>query len=101
MKTAQSLALSVVLALTAGASFAQGPIEGNEVFNFTSTLSRAEVQAQAVQANRDGLIARGEATEQPGTAIASGLSREQVRAEAALALKQGRTARGEIVPTGV
>jgi len=96
MKTAQSLALAVVLALSAGASFAQGPIEGNEVFNFTSTLSRAEVQAQAVQANRDGLIARGEASEQPGTAIASGVSREQVRAEAAVAQREGRTARGEI-----
>ena len=50
--------LPIAFALTAGAAFAEGPIQGNEVFNFQSTLSRAEVQAQAVQANQAGRVAR-------------------------------------------
>ena len=62
MKSAKSIALSLTLALGAGAgaAFAEGPIEGNEVFNFQSTLSRAQVSDEAVQANQAGLIARGE-----------------------------------------
>ncbi|MBX3609599.1 MAG: DUF4148 domain-containing protein [Hydrogenophaga sp.] len=100
MKTARFV-LPLAIALSAGAAFAQGPIEGNEVFNFQSTLSRAEVQAQAAQAYRDGAVARGEIGELPDTAVASNLSREQVRAEAAVALHQGLTARGELATTGV
>ena len=98
MKTAQNLALSIALALGAGAAFAEGPIEGNEVFNFQSTLSRAEVQAQAVQANQAGLVARGEILPVQEQVAASGLSRAQVRAEAAEAQRLGLIARGEILP---
>ena len=97
MKSAKSIALSLTLALGAGAAFAEGPIEGNEVFNFQSTLSRAEVQADAVQANQAGLIARGEVLPVEDKVANSGLSRAQVRAEAAEATRLGRTARGEIV----
>jgi len=70
--------LPIVLALSAGAAYAEGPIQGNEVFNFSPTLSRAEVQAQAVQSNRDGLVARGESTPVANTGATSGLSRAQV-----------------------
>ncbi|NCT97880.1 MAG: DUF4148 domain-containing protein [Comamonadaceae bacterium] len=98
MKTAQNLALSIALALGAGAAFAEGPIEGNEVFNFQSTLSRAEVQAQAVQANQAGLVARGEIVPVQETLADSGLSRAQVRAEAIEARRLGLIASGEILP---
>ncbi len=97
MKSAKSLALALTLALGAGAAFAEGPIEGNEVFNFQSTLSRAEVQADAVQANRAGLIARGEVLPVEDKVANSGLSRDQVRAEAVQANQAGQIARGEIV----
>ena len=97
MKTAKNIALSLALALGAGAAFAEGPIEGNEVFNFQSTLSRAEVQAQVVQANQAGLVARGEIFPVDQAVASSGLSRDEVRAEAIQAQRTGRTARGEIV----
>lgn len=90
--------LPIVLALSAGAAYAEGPLQGNEVFNFSPTLSRAEVQAQAVQSNRDGLVARGESTPVANTGATSGLSRAQVSAEAAEANRLGLVANGEIVP---
>lgn len=98
MKTAQRFLLPIAIALTAGAAFAEGPIEGNEVFSFNSQLSRAEVQAQTAEANRAGLIVRGEAQPQQATVLASGLSRTQVRAEAAEANRLGLIARGEFTP---
>lgn len=97
MKVAQ-FALPLAFALSAGAAMAQGPIEGNEVFHFQSTLSRAEVQADAVAANQAGLVARGEIVPVQAAVTNSGLSRAEVRAEAAEAIRLGRTARGEILP---
>ena len=88
--------LPIAFALTAGAAFAEGPIQGNEVFNFQSTLSRAEVQAQVAPAYRADVIARGEATPSQATVVASGLSRAQVQAEAAEAYRLGLVANGEI-----
>ena len=90
--------LPIAFALTAGAAFAEGPIQGNEVFNFQSTLSRAEVQAQVAPAYRADEIARGEATPSQATVVASGLSRAQVQAEAAEAYRLGLVASGEILP---
>ena len=90
--------LPIAFALTAGAAFAEGPIQGNEVFNFQSTLSRAEVQAQVAPAYRADEIARGEATPLQATVVASGLSRAQVQAEAAEAYRLGLVASGEILP---
>ncbi len=98
MKAAQNIALSIALALGAGAAFAEGPIEGNEVFNFQSTLSRAEVQAQAVQANQAGLVARGEILPVQEVVADSGLSRAQVRAETIEARRLGLIASGEVLP---
>lgn len=101
MKVAQRFALPLVLALGAGAAMAQGPLEGNEVFNFQSQLSRAEVRAEAAAANQAGQIARGEYTPVQAAVADSGLTRAEVRAEAAEAQRTGRTARGEIVNVGV
>lgn len=94
--------LPIAFALTAGAAFAEGPLYGNEVFNFQSTLSRAAVRAQAVEARDQGLLAAGEI----GYVVAeksapSTLSRAQVRAEAAEAMLLGLLSNGEmtVVPT--
>ena len=84
MKASKSLLLPIAFALTAGAAFAEGPLEGNEVFNFQSTLSRADVQAQVAPAYKADQIARGEANpaQAQATVVASQLSRAQVLAEA-------------------
>ena len=49
---------AITLGGAAGAAFAEGPLEGNEVFNFQSTLSRADVQAQVAPAYKADQIAR-------------------------------------------
>ncbi len=100
MKTSQRVLLPIAFALTAGAAFAEGPLEGNEVFNFQSTLSRAEVQAQVAPAYKADQIARGEASpaQAQATVVASQLTRAQVLAEAAEARRLGLVARGEILP---
>ncbi|MBL0946308.1 MAG: DUF4148 domain-containing protein [Hydrogenophaga sp.] len=92
--------LPIAFALTAGAAFAEGPLQGNEVFNFQSQLTRAEVQAQVAPAYKADVIARGEASpsQAQATVVASGLSRAQVQAEAAEAYRLGLVAQGEILP---
>jgi hypothetical protein len=93
---------SIALALSAGAAFAEGPIYGNEVFNFQSTLSRAEVRAQAVEARDKGLFAVGEGTIVVAEKSApSTLTRAQVRAEATEAMRLGLLDPSEVtrVPT--
>ncbi|MBX3610996.1 MAG: DUF4148 domain-containing protein [Hydrogenophaga sp.] len=96
----KSALLPLVLAISAGAAFAEGPIEGNEVFGFNSTLTRAEVVAQVAPAYKADIIARGEASEgqDQATVVASNLTRAQVRAEAAEALRLGLVPRGESLP---
>lgn len=100
MKASKSLLLPIAFALTAGAAFAEGPLEGNEVFNFQSTLSRADVQAQVAPAYKADQIARGEANpaQAQATVVASQLTRAQVLAEAAEARRLGLIASGEILP---
>ncbi len=100
MKTSQRVLLPIAFALTAGAAFAEGPIEGNEVFNFQSSLSRAEVQAQVAPAYKADQIARGEANpaQAQATVVASGLTRAQVLAEASEARRLGVVVRGELQP---
>jgi hypothetical protein len=94
--------LPIAFALTAGAAFAEGPIYGNEVFNFQSTLSRAEVRAQAVEARDQGLFAVGEGSIVVAKKHApSTLTRAQVRAEAMEAMRLGLLDPSEVtrVPT--
>jgi len=92
--------LPIAFALTAGAAFAQGPLQGNEVFNFQSQLTRAEVQAQVAPAYKADVIARGEASpaQAQATVVAGNASRAQVQAEAAAAYRLGLVAQGEILP---
>jgi uncharacterized protein (DUF2126 family) len=92
--------LPLAFALTAGAAFAEGPLQGNEVFNFQSQLTRAEVQAQVAPAYKADVIARGEASpaQAQATVVASSASRAQVQAEAAAAYRLGLVAQGEILP---
>ena len=68
--------LPIAFALTAGAAFAEGPLQGNEVFNFQSQLTRAEVQAPVAPAYKADVIARGEASpsQAQATVVASGRS---------------------------
>src|SRR5690606_14687018 len=99
MKLSTRILVPLALTLAAGASFAEGPLQGNEVFSSStqSTLSRAEVRDQAVAARADGLIASGEI--QPVQAEQGiGKSRAQVRAELAAARRMGLLAVGEIQP---
>jgi hypothetical protein len=99
MKLSTRILVPLALTLAAGASFAEGPLQGNEVFSSTaaSTLSRAEVRDQAVAANAAGLIARGEVQPVQGEQ-GLGKSRDQVRAEFAEARRLGLVAAGEIQP---
>lgn len=97
MKTASRVLLPLALALSAGAAMAEGPLQGNEVFQFQSTLSRAEVQAQAVAARDAGQLPRGEILPVQAE-VGAPLSRAQVRAEAAEALRLGLIPHGEILP---
>ncbi len=99
MKLSTRILVPLAFTLAAGASFAEGPLEGNEVFSSTaqSSLSRAEVRDQAVAARAAGLIATGEI--QPVQAEQGvGKSRDQVRAELAEARRLGLLAFGEIAP---
>ena len=63
MKLSTRILLPVAFALTAGAAFAEGPLQGNEVFNFSSNLSRAEVRAETIAARDAGLLTVGEITQ--------------------------------------
>lgn len=97
--------LPIAFALTAGAAFAEGPIFVDPPF--TSTLSRAEVRAEALAARDAGrfelgdgqVIVAGKAVDNSNGVTqyaAGGVSRAQVRAEAAEALRLGYFNGGEI-----
>jgi len=99
MKLSTRILVPLAFTLAAGASFAEGPLQGNEVFSSSaqSSLSRAEVRDQAVAARAAGLIANGEI--QPVQAERGvGKTRDQVRAEFAAARRLGLVAAGEILP---
>lgn len=96
--------LPIAFALTAGAAFAEGPVFVDPPF--TSTLSRAEVRAEAIAARDAGIFELGEgqtivaangSSNSGAVQYAAGsVSRAQVRAEAAEALRQGYFNGGEI-----
>lgn len=99
MKLSTRILVPLAFTLAAGATFAEGPLEGNEVFSSSSqtSLSRAEVRGQAVAARASGLIANGEI--QPvQTEQGIGKTRAQVRAEYVAARRLGLVASGEIHP---
>ena len=94
MKLSTRILLPIALTVAAGASFAEGPIQGNEVFAFTSQASHADVRGQAIAARNAGLIANGEIT--PVQKVeAVGKTRAQVSAETAEARRLGLLNIGE------
>jgi len=108
MKTSQRVLFPLALALgvAAGASFAEGPLEGPFPHEApvqhsvaTGELSRSQVQGQLLGAEQAGLIERGEATPPEQQAGAqSHLSRAYVQAEAREAYQMGLVAQGELMP---
>ena len=95
MKTLASLLL-ISASLAGTSAYAQEPsgeLDYPPTITQTSTLTRAQVQAELQEARAAGLVAFGE-TEQPAAQVASTLSREQVRAEAEAARAHGPVAFG-------
>ncbi len=95
MNRSTRILLPIALSLIAGASFAQGPIQGNEVFAAgPSSLSRAEVAADARAARDASLIPHGEILPvQKSRSV--GKTRAQVAAETAEAQRLGLLPYGE------
>ncbi len=87
------IALPIVLSMTAATAMAS---EFTPEAPFVSTLSRTEVQAEAIAARDAGLIASGEFTPVIVAQNTSILTRAQVRAEAVQAQKLGLINTGEI-----
>ena len=87
------IALPVVLSMTAAAAMAS---EFTPEAPFVSTLSRAEVRAEAVAARDAGLITSGEFAPIIVAENTSSVTRAQVRAEAAEARRLGLLTTGEI-----
>jgi hypothetical protein len=87
------IALPIVLSMTAATAMAS---EFTPEAPFVSTLSRAEVRAEAIAARDAGLIASGEFGPVIVAENTSSLTRAQVRAEAVEAQRLGLLASGEI-----
>lgn len=110
MKASQRVLFPIALALgvAAGASFAEGPLQGptlqEEPLQFTSTevqsdTTRSQVQSPVVGLEQAGLIERGEATAPEHQARSNSyLSRAYVQAEAQEAYRMGLVAQGELMP---
>jgi Domain of unknown function (DUF4148) len=101
VRTSLFAASALVMLAAAPAVFAQEATPDTWISASQSTLTRAEVRAQAIAARDAGLIPRGEASVEPllprtATALAQGKTRAQVRAETAEARRLGLMAhRGE------
>jgi hypothetical protein len=93
-RTVLTSALTLVLAVTGTAAFADGATYDYPT-SFTSTLTTAAVRADAVDAARKGETLVGEAQNQYLPASFSGLTRTQVAAEAHEARRLGLLAVGE------
>ncbi len=87
------IALPIVLSMTAAAAMAS---EFTPEAPFVSTMSRAEVRAQAIAARDAGLITSGEFVPVIVAENTSTLTRAQVRAEAVEAQRLGLLTSGEI-----
>lgn len=87
--------LALALVATGSAAFADGATYEYPT-HFQSSVSRAEVRADAVQAQRAGTIVTGEVNE-VAVPLRSALTRAQVVAEAAEAQRLGLTHGGEVI----
>jgi hypothetical protein len=90
----KSVLIAAFAALAASTAMAESP-ERDVPTLANSTLSRAEVAAEAVKAQAAGQIAKGEQTYVASTP-ASDISRAQVMAEARAAQRLGLIAHGEV-----
>jgi hypothetical protein len=90
---AKTLIAAVLSAGFAAGAFAQEATLFNDT-PASSTLTRAEVKAQAAAADRDVVFA-GEATVFPDAVASSTVTRAEVRAEAREALRNGVSFGGE------
>lgn len=96
------LVIATVLAATTGLSFAAGEATYEYPQPHVSTVSRAEVKADAIRALRAGLIAQGELSIVAETTMGpTQFTRAQVLAELAEASRLGLVGGGErsIIPT--
>jgi hypothetical protein len=97
MKTQRHLIVLAALAAFAGGAFAHsGEATPDYPQPYTSTLTRAEVHAQAIAAAKAGQIVRGEASYVMAQSFESGTTRDEVRAEAIEARRLGLVADGEM-----
>jgi len=100
MKNLKSLSFMKLLPLSLMALASQAALADGAEYPYAqpigATVSRAEVQSQAIAARNAGLIAHGEAQPDMPQAFASGVSRAQVRAEAIEARRLGLVAQGEM-----
>lgn len=97
VKSKHAFAVSTLLALAAHTALAEGPVQGFEPVRPPSTLSRAEVQAQAAEATKQGRYVRGEFVSSAPRAPST-LTREQVIAEMIEHRRLGLTPRGNHYP---
>ena len=93
MNTFTRVALPIVLSMTAAAAMAS---EFTPEAPFVSTLSRAEVRAEAIAARDAGLTASGEFAPVIVADNTSTLTRAQISAEAVEAQKLGLIVSGEV-----
>ena len=94
MNSARTLISAAFVALFAATGAVAQEATPDHWTQTTSSLTRAEVRADAAAALRAGLIERGEAS-RSAFAFESTKTRAQVRAEAMAALQLGLTGRGE------
>lgn len=88
----KNVSITTALILACGAAFAGTPTSGEfsavSSYSAPSTAARADVRAQAVQAQRAGTIAHGESA-MTGASPKSALSRAAVKADYLQAQKAG------------
>lgn len=96
MKTLIITSLLAVSAFSATADTGNGETYGQTAPAFDSTLSRAEVMAEAREASARGLIAYGEASPSFPSDSASPVSTAEVAQELRTALHEGTIKHGDI-----
>ena len=95
---AKTLIAGLVTTLAAAGAFANDQFNGEAHYQLpqasTSTVTRAQVKAEAIQAQRSGLIAYGDAGYKTPDAVST-KTRAEVRAETAQALAADEISFGE------
>jgi hypothetical protein len=98
IKTLFTTFTAAVALFSAASSFAAGPVGEVDVqlpLAVSSTVTRAEVRAAALQARADGPLSAGDYIELKQSAFVSSLTRAQVRAETLEAIRLHAIGQGE------